>query len=108
MQKSSREVYERVLRMVECQTGGPQPPMVRRGPLLGVIQRSNFSLEQGERALRAAVANGDLLFYADAYARVDEDALLAVVEAEADRAEPRHELIAQCNHLLAACREATA
>lgn len=90
--------------MVEHQTGGKQAALVPRTTIRQMISRSSISHEDGNRALRAALENDDLLEWHGRLAVADETNLLEVIEEETQSDTPRKSLIANCNKLLADVR----
>lgn len=102
----SRKTYQRVLGMIEHQTGGKQGSMVPKTTIQQMISRSNISYEDGARALQAAKENDDVLDWHGRLALTDEDSLRLVIEEQVESDTPRKILIGRCNQLLADLREA--
>jgi hypothetical protein len=104
-----KRLYHRVLRVVRYQTGGPdvpndQPAGARLPVILGSLC-TEASVSDAQRAIRAAVENGDLLVYEGAdgrrrYARTTDRGLRSLIAEQADRVPPRRDLIGRCNRLL--------
>lgn len=103
-----KRTYNRVLRVVRYQTGGPsvpndQPAGVRLPVILGIVC-GEVDQNTAHRAVRAAVENGDLLAYEDGgrtrYARTTERGLRNLIEEQAQRVPPDKSLIGRCNRLL--------
>jgi len=101
----ARARYEAVARATRHNRCGAVPGCTaRHQPLLALVAHGRYDPGGVRASLQAAVETGDLLcIRRDGrvhYAVVDEQSLLAVVEAEVGRDDPDRELIARCNDLL--------
>ena len=101
----ARERYHRVLRLVDYQSSGPQPPLVSERVIVMLAARAGHDPDDIRSSLQAAVESDDLLRTTRQerthYARTDEETLEAVVLEAADRDEPDQDLIGQCYTLMA-------
>ena len=99
-----RERYERVLRIVAYQTGGPQRPLTPDRVVRMLACRAGYDPDDVRSSLQAAVENGDLLRTAregrTLYARTDDESLQAVVLAEVERDDVDQDLIGRCYTLM--------
>lgn len=129
-----RSLYEGVIRAIRYNTGGPQPPGMRVEHLLSNRHRAGVARETVEQKLGIATGRtpssgdrgGDLITWADAdgHDRVAEPtvasaralvaarcgevtpgAVVAVIEAEVERDEPRMAFIGRLNDLHDELRE---
>lgn len=98
-----RDRYQFVLNAVEYNTGGPQPPGLRRPVLKQLYARAGHDTEEFGDVLEAAIFNDDLLEWqadnATRYTRTIDADLLAVIEAEVASDDPDRDLIGHCNRL---------
>jgi hypothetical protein len=99
-----KEFYEDILRVVDYHPGEGFTAGMRLGPLVSNRTRAGYELDAIEKAVSAARENDDLLQYTDHEGRqrvtlTDDESLLDVIEAEAQRENPNQELIARCNAL---------
>ena len=108
--RSSKEIYEKVLRVVDYQTTGPGgdlPAGVKEGTLYKILVADGpFSHDETDRARRAALENGDLLRWRGPegrvrYAVVEEDALRDVIGEQNTRENLNEELVMRCKQLIA-------
>lgn len=107
--RSSKEIYEKVLRVVDYQTTGPDgdlPAGVKESSLYTVLV-ANGDLEHSaaDRARRAALENGDLLRWRGPegrvrYAVVEEDAPRDVIGEQNTRENLNEELVMRCKQLI--------
>lgn len=105
-----REVYEAVLRRLELNTGGYQPPLASKQTVrCSAIWSGGFPSDAVDKALKKARQNGDLFrWYHDAeeryYLGVDDPAALRerVTAYAQRRSEPRKDLIAVANQRIMA------
>lgn len=102
--KKRRITYERVLGMIDAQTSQSQPALVGRGSLFAAVSHSNLEREQAEKALQAAIENGDVIDWHGSYALATEESLLRVIETEVSSDFPRKLLIGKCNRMLTEAR----
>lgn len=96
----SQEVYEALLRVVDHH----HPKISDRGILTVMASHGRFESGQVNRAMQAAVENGDLVRVGNSLAPLDEDALLAAIEAEVESEDTDNQAIARCNDALAEVR----
>ena len=100
-----RGEYRKVLRIVEYNTGGPQPAMASTSSIRTVAAHAGMDNDVVTKRIRAAVENGDLLEHEDRVTLVDEGSIEAARD-EAIEAEPtQYELVGECNVLLQDLRE---
>lgn len=99
-----RRVYERVLRIVQYNTGGPQPASVWRLSTVSIATNAGMDSNQVDKAVRAARDNGDLLAHdRDGHtrlARTDTASVRSLLLEEADREPSDKALVGKCNRLL--------
>jgi hypothetical protein len=120
--KDRKDRYNETLRVVDYQTSGDQPTGVREEIVVANRVRAGYSPDGIHSTLRAAVDNGDLLRWTGAEGRtryaqpsaaavrailaaagepVTHESVVALIEHEADRADPNHDRVAAANQLLA-------
>ncbi|WP_137288857.1 hypothetical protein [Natronorubrum halophilum] len=101
--KRAKEVYEKIIRVVDLNSGHKQPPLASKPSVVGNRCRSGYSLEEISRAITAARSNGDLFQVEDDEGRVrlgidDDEVLLEKIETYLSRADdPREDLIGLAN-----------
>lgn len=104
---SSKERYEKVLDFVRLNTGGPNqqlPAFMSGDALWRKLSNSELTQGEGDKAIKAALQNDDLLRYDGGYAVVEEESLQAIIETEAQSEDPNKALIGKCNTLLSDLR----
>jgi len=114
----SKERYERVIGIVEHNTGYPQYPMVRRSSAATIARHANMAAEGFKRAVKAARENNDLIQWRDASGvrrlgltdpdHLDEDDVANLEEIIDDEVTRRHvdqDVIGWCNTQLQEIRE---
>ena len=67
--KRTKEVYERLLRTVDHNSGNAMPPLASKPSTIGTLHRAGCGLDEIYRAMTAARANGDLFEATDADGR---------------------------------------
>lgn len=102
--QARKETYERVLAIVEKNTGGEQQALVSDFVVRQIATQAGMYGPQVIKAICAAATNGDLLRWQGKLARTDEESLLAIIEDEVEKDHPRHLLIAECNKRLDSIR----
>lgn len=58
--KEAKDVYESVIRTVDLNSGHRQPPLAKESSVLATLCNGRHSLDNINRAITAARANGDL------------------------------------------------
>lgn len=100
-----KRAYEHVLGVIDAQTAPNQPPGARRPTVLRLVggrEGGAFALDEAENALRAAVENGDVLAWDDhaghrRYTLAEPDAIRRIAAWEAERDDPRTDVVAWAN-----------
>ena len=98
--RERRGEYRRVLRIVEYNTGGPQPAMASTSSIRTVAGHAGMDNDVVTKRIRAAVENGDLLEHEDRVALVDEASIEAVRDEEVAAENTRKPLVGKCYCLL--------
>lgn len=93
-----RDAYERVLSIVDHNTGGKQRAMVARTSVTQIAV--SIGIVDPAKRVRAAIENDDLLRYHGRVCRTDEESLRAVILQEADAKHTRKTLVGRCNRAL--------
>lgn len=95
-----RQEYEHVLRMIEYNTGGPQPAMMDFRSLMTIVRHSTLEGEDALDRLQIAQDRGEIITYQTDCLRValaTEESLRAIIEEQAASEHPDEELIGECN-----------
>lgn len=99
----AKEVYHTLLRTLEYNTGGRQPPLHRQAPLRQMVGRERYKPEWVKNAVEKARQNEEIFRWRDdegtAYLGLDDpDVLREKVASYAQRRdEPRKDLISVAN-----------
>lgn len=112
--KRSKKVYEALIRCVDHNSGRVQPPLAKHTSVLQTLHGAGYGrygLEEIDRALTAARANGDLFVVADAEGDVwvglnDRWRLREKIDSHTRAIdEPRRDLIGLANQRVQQLRE---
>lgn len=100
------ERYRALLRTVEHNTGGPQPPAATEHVITGILCQSKYTPKGVRTVITAAVEHGDLIRFEGPdgrrrLARTTEDTLRAVAVWAADRPDPVKHIVAKANRAMA-------
>ena len=101
--REARKVaYERVVATVKKQTGGSLGAMTsERNVRTVAVANGSLDVDEYEKALRAAIGNGDVFRWHGQLVAAEPDRIRAAIEAEATADHPRRGLIGQLNRILA-------
>lgn len=93
----SRRVYEKVLDVVEYNTGGEQAAMMPRTTVRLHLGHADIRGKDAKKAIRAAIENRALFHWKGKVAVADVESLREVVAEEAASDVPRKQLIGKAN-----------
>lgn len=98
--KDRRERYEKVLRIVEYNTGDGGPPLAGIEQVTLIASYSGIGPADTRKAIQAAVSNGHLLRARGRVALTNEDSIRTVRDAERNRDAPNQRLLDWCTDRL--------
>lgn len=98
MRADRREAYERILRIVEHNTGGKQPAMATVTSVTQIAAEAG--VDEPRKRLRAAVENDDVVVLEGRVCLAEPEAIRAAIEEESEREHPRKDRIGWLNQVL--------
>lgn len=100
-----REQYEKILRIVEHQTGGKQSALAPKTSIRITAAHAGMRKEDARKRIQAAIENGDIFEWHGQVALVDEPSIEAVRDEEIEADITRKRLIGKCNGILQNLRD---
>jgi len=97
---STREQYERVVSIVDANTGGKQRPMAALSTIRTVAGYAGIGAEDVGKRLDRAVANGDLVIVEGRVCQAEEEPVRAAIRYEGEREHTRKDRLAKLNQAL--------
>jgi len=98
--RERREQYERVISIVDANSGGKQRPMAALSTVRTIAGYVDIKPKHVKKRLEAAVANGDLVIVEGRVALADEETVRAAIRREGERDHPRQDRLAKLNQAL--------
>jgi hypothetical protein len=95
-----REQYERILGIVDANTGGKQRPMAALSTVRTIAGYCGIGATHTNKRLRAATEQDDLVIVGKRVCLAEADALRAAAAYEAEREHPREERLGAINTAL--------
>jgi len=98
--RERREQYERVISIVDANSGGKQRPMAALSTVRTIAGYVDIKPKHVKKRLEAAVANGDLVIVEGRVALADEETLREAAREEAEREHPRQDRLGKLNRAI--------
>jgi len=95
-----RDQYERILAIVDANSGGKQRPMAALTTVRTIAGYCGITAKHTNKRLRAGVEQGDLVIVGERVCLAEADALRAAAAYEADREHPRKDRLGAINTAL--------
>lgn len=95
-----REQYERVLSIVDHNSGGKQRPMAVLTSVRTIAGYVGIDAEDVEKRLQRGVKNGDLVVVEGRVCQADEASVRAAIRYEGEREDTRKDRLAKLNQAL--------
>ena len=99
--RERREQYERILDIVDANSGGKQRPMAALTTVRTIAGYCGIKAKHTNKRLRAGVEQGDLVIVGGRVCLAEVDTLRAAAAYEAEREHPRPDRLGEINTALA-------